>query len=101
MLFQEVGQPLATLLCLEGLARVLGARGRPAVAAHLLAAAAAQRRVLGAPLAPAEQDELDREAAALRGRLGDAAFDAAWAAGQAMTLQQAVASALEENADIA
>ena len=36
----------------------------------------------------------DRALAACRAALGDAAFDAAWAAGQALMLEQAVAEAL-------
>jgi hypothetical protein len=38
----------------------------------------------------------DRVLAACRAALGDAAFGAAWAAGQALTLEQAVAEALGE-----
>jgi hypothetical protein len=34
--------------------------------------------------------------AAVRARLGDRAFEAAWATGQAMTLEQAVAEALRD-----
>ena len=36
----------------------------------------------------------DRALAACRAALGDAAFEAAWAAGQALTLEQAIAEAL-------
>jgi hypothetical protein len=38
----------------------------------------------------------DADAAAACAQLGEAAFTAAWAEGQAMTLEQAVASALEQ-----
>ena len=38
----------------------------------------------------------DDTVAAARSGLGDGAFDAAWAEGQAMTLKQAVAYALDE-----
>jgi Rhodopirellula transposase DDE domain len=46
-----------------------------------------------------DQDALAQAAEALRAQLGDAAFDAAWAAGQAMSLEQAVAEALEDAPD--
>ncbi len=43
------------------------------------------------------QDQFRASLAACRAALGDAAFDAAWAAGQALTLEQAVAEALDIN----
>jgi hypothetical protein len=47
------------------------------------------------PLPAGEGPTLAQAAEALRGELGDTAFDAAWAVGQAMSLDQAVAHALE------
>jgi len=44
------------------------------------------------PTAPGEDDELSD----LRKSLGDEAFDLAWAEGRAMSLEQAVAYALDE-----
>jgi hypothetical protein len=43
----------------------------------------------------------ERAVAAARRHLGEAAAAAAWAAGQAMTLEQAVTYALEEDTDTA
>jgi DNA-binding NarL/FixJ family response regulator len=43
---------------------------------------------------PPDQSRLDQDAAAGRGALGEAAFEAAWAEGCAMSLDQAVAFAL-------
>ncbi len=40
--------------------------------------------------------ELDRDLAATRAQLDAAAFEAAWAEGQAMTLEEAMAYALED-----
>ena len=45
------------------------------------------------------QAEFERHMAAVRAALGDEAFDAAWAAGRAMSLAQAIADALAEGAD--
>jgi non-specific serine/threonine protein kinase len=83
---------------LGDLAQVAQAQGQPERAVRLWSAAAAQRQALvGHPLA-ADQDlpsqTLEQAAGSLRARLGATAFDAAWAEGQAMTLEQAVAAAL-------
>ena len=80
------------------LAQVTAVQGHPERAARLWGAAAAQGQALvGRPLRTDRGVELDQAASALRAQLGDAAFDAAWAEGQAMTLEQAVAYALEED----
>src|SRR5262249_16644242 len=74
---------------------------RPARAAKLLAVA---NRVIGSnKLAlPAYRRvilaQLERDMGAVRGQLDKEAFEAAWAEGQAMTLEQAVACALSEQA---
>ena len=85
---------------LEGLARVAAARGgstRDAErAARLYGAATALREATGAPLAPVELALYERHVARAREQLDPAAFDAAWAAGRAMTSEQAVAYALAD-----
>lgn len=65
---------------------------------RLLGAAAAARDVVGIPLSPGDYVEYARDVATLRDQLGEEAFDAAWAEGRAMTLEQAIASALKETA---
>jgi hypothetical protein len=82
---------------------VAEAGGHPARAARLWGAAAAQHQaVVGRPLREDEDQPFDTPAQAaesleaLRAQLGAAAFDAAWAEGQAMTLEQAVAYALDD-----
>jgi hypothetical protein len=50
------------------------------------------------PRSPGAQARFDRALEQARGALDDAAQSAAWAAGQAMTLEQAVMEALEERA---
>ena len=81
--------------CLEGLAAVAGEQGQPDRACRLFGAAAALRKTGGWPLEPVYQSEYQRQVAALRDTLGEKAFAAAWAEGQAMTLGQAIAYALE------
>jgi non-specific serine/threonine protein kinase len=81
--------------CLEGLAAVARAEGRPRRAAHLWGAAEALRAARGAPLPPCEQGPYERDVAAARTRLGAAGFAAAWAQGRGTSLEEAVAAALE------
>jgi hypothetical protein len=45
---------------------------------------------------PVARHDYDRDVAVARAQLGETAFAAAWAEGRAMTLEQAVAYALEE-----
>jgi DNA-binding NarL/FixJ family response regulator len=61
---------------------------------RLLGVAAVLREAAGAPRWPADQPGYEGTVAAARTRLGTAAFAAAWAAGRALTLEQAVAEAL-------
>jgi non-specific serine/threonine protein kinase len=86
---------------LRGLAQVAEVQGQPERAARLWGAVAAQHQALRGRSLPTAQDlhadSLEQTAASLRARLGDAAFDAAWAAGQAMSLEEAVADALAED----
>ena len=66
-------------------------------AIRLCAAADCIRLEIGAPLSASRRPIFDNEVAAARESLGDdKAFDRAWQEGRAMTLEQAVAYALEE-----
>jgi hypothetical protein len=51
---------------------------------------------IGALLEPSDQSELERNIAEVRGLLDKTTFQAAWAEGRRMTLEQAVAEALRE-----
>jgi hypothetical protein len=64
-------------------------------AARVFGAAAALRRDTGEVRYPAERAAYEQDVDATRSRLGEAAFAAARAAGQAMTLEQAVADGPE------
>ena len=81
---------------LECLAAVDAAEGEDwARAARLHGAAAAIRRSLDAPLQRAARcRSRDREIAAARAALGEAAFCAAWAEGEAADWREAAAEAL-------
>jgi non-specific serine/threonine protein kinase len=75
------------------LAAVLAAQAQPVRAARVLGAMAALSEAVGAPLAPADETVLADVVATVRGQLSAPAFDRAWTAGRALTLDQAVADA--------
>jgi non-specific serine/threonine protein kinase len=80
---------------LEAFAR-LAAPEDPERAARWWGAAEALRESLGLPLPPNEREEYDRKRSAARKALGEEPFATAWAEGRAMTPEQAVADALQE-----
>jgi hypothetical protein len=66
-------------------------------AVRLFAAAEASRASIGTPLDFLDLDEYETCLQAVRSALGEEAFAAAWAEGRALTLEQAVARALEDS----
>ena len=94
-LCQELGDKLIGGECLEGLACAAAARGEAERSARLFGAA----RALGYEQPPAEHALREPYLAVARSRLEEAAWEAAWAEGQAMTFEEAVSYALEEEAD--
>jgi tetratricopeptide (TPR) repeat protein len=78
----------------EELAALAAETGRAERAARLLGAAEALREAHGTPLAPADWLAVDSATAPARETLGDEAFEAARAAGRALTLDEAVSEAL-------
>jgi hypothetical protein len=79
---------------LQGLAIVATGQRQPERAARLVGASARLRDNASVPVSPVEQAELDTAFATARQEFVEAEFAAAWAEGQAMTLEQAVAYAL-------
>lgn len=75
--------------CLEGLAEGAVAQRHLGQAAQLLGAAEALRATIGAPLSPREQARVAQHVSMVRAGLGDAAFGAAWVAGQTTELAHA------------
>jgi predicted ATPase/class 3 adenylate cyclase len=80
--------------CLAGFAQIAGARGQLERAVRLSGAASALFDVIGVTPAYTERANLDRVVAVWRAQIGEDAFTAAWAAGQALTQEQAIAEAL-------
>jgi hypothetical protein len=96
-LHAEVGNKIGIAICLAGLAGIALESQRPERAAHLLGAVDGLCEAIGAPLLPAEQAHYERDQAVARDRLGQAAFGAAWVAGRALPLEQAVTYAVEDS----
>jgi tetratricopeptide (TPR) repeat protein len=94
-LFRDEGDRGAISFCLSGLAGVAVVDGEPKRAAQLYGAAESLRQSIGARQAPASRATRERLTAAAREQLGEAAFVAAWAEGQEMTVDQAIALALD------
>jgi non-specific serine/threonine protein kinase len=94
-LFWKVEERIFTIRCIEELAWVTCAKGHYPRAVRLFGSAEAGREALGASMSPAGNAEHDRCLAAARAQLGEAAFAAARAEGRVLTLEQAVAYALE------
>ena len=90
----EMGDKPLIAYALEESAKLAHTEQTSERAALLFGAAGALSEAIGAPLSPADREEIDRALAELRATLGEDAFDSAWAAGQAMTWEQATEYAL-------
>jgi non-specific serine/threonine protein kinase len=93
---RELGTRLEIVVGLEGLAAVAVAQGQPQRAARLIGAAEALRASSSAPLPPEDRTKYDRSVAAVRTTLGEEAFAVAWTEGRALSLEDAVACAMED-----
>jgi len=97
--FRDMGHRDLTVDMIEGLGRVARHRGEAERAVRLCGAARALRDRLeaaGEARPKPSRPWRDEMTADLRARLSQEAFDAAWAEGEAMTLDQAIHYALEE-----
>jgi predicted ATPase/transcriptional regulator with XRE-family HTH domain len=99
-LSQTLGDQAKIAWCLAGLGSVAALDEQPARAARLWGAAERLRQVLGCRTAPAARATYERAMAVARAQLDEATFAAAWAGGRAMSLEQAIADALEEQAGL-
>ena len=82
---------------LWGLASVARSQKRLERAVRLYGAANALLNAIGAPGPPAIRAVIEQSLAAARAELGEEAFAAAWAAGRAMPVDEAVAEALRKD----
>jgi predicted ATPase/DNA-binding CsgD family transcriptional regulator len=88
----DLGDRFSVAQTLERLADVAVRLQQPVWAARLLGSAHTLREALGVPRPPMDVPDYERSAGAARAQLSAQAFASAWAAGQMMTPQQAVAS---------
>jgi predicted ATPase/transcriptional regulator with XRE-family HTH domain len=91
-IFEAVGQPFGTALSLLGLVQSMSPDLPPATAAQLLSAATARsQEVPDSHMDQFDRRILDQLIATTRARLGEAAFEREWDAGQALSLEQVTA----------
>ncbi len=91
-LLREVNDSWPIVTNLQGIGVTVAAQGRLVEAARLWSAAEALCATLGLPLPPGERAFVSRALPAVRAQLGEEAFTTAWAEGQAMTPEQALAA---------
>ena len=94
-----VGQPAILAGCLEILAGAEAGEQNGERAARLLGAAAALREMFGYPVEPLDRRFYDQSVSATREQLTPGQFGAAWAEGQALSLEQLLADVLGEETD--
>ncbi len=91
---QELGERHLASRILDRIAILLVTAGLPRPAAHLLCAAATNRREIGDTLFPIEKESVAETIATTRAALGEEAFQAAWEAGASLSPDRAAAEAL-------
>jgi predicted ATPase/transcriptional regulator with XRE-family HTH domain len=100
-LCKAVGAQNGIAWCMAGLGSVAALDEEPERAARLWGAAERLRLAIGCRPAPAARTTYERAQAVARALLDDATFAAAWAAGRALTVEQAIAEALDDAAEAA
>jgi predicted ATPase/class 3 adenylate cyclase len=91
-----IDRTIGVAYTLNGFAGLAAAQGDHPRAVRLSGAAARLCELSGMPANRAEEGSMRDRLPAIQAALGDAAYDAAWAEGRALTQEQAVAYALEE-----
>jgi predicted ATPase/transcriptional regulator with XRE-family HTH domain len=99
--FQRMGATADLAAVFAALAAIAAERRQPDRAATLFGAAEALHKMKGRTLPPALHTVYDADIAAVRTQLSEATFRAAWAEGQAMSLEQLIADALQLEAAVA
>jgi hypothetical protein len=95
----RIDRKIGVAFTLSGLAGLAAARGQIARAVRISGAAARLCELSGVPSHRTQQGTIRGTLPGMRAALGAAGYDAAWAEGRAMTMEQAVAHALEEGGD--
>jgi predicted ATPase/class 3 adenylate cyclase len=93
---REVGDPRVIVMGLESFANLAAEAGEGERAARLLGAAAKVRESIGSPPMPIEQAETEAVMAPVRAEMGEEAWEAAFTAGQMLSLEDVVDEAQED-----
>ena len=89
--FHANGNKNGLAFALDKMASLYIITGKPDVAARLIGWSDATRQEIGDPRPRLEQEELDRDIAAIKAKIGAGAYEVAYSAGQHLTLDEAVA----------
>jgi tetratricopeptide (TPR) repeat protein len=89
----------ASAITLAMIAGPISAMGFPKQAARMLSASKGQLNAMGATVQPGDKHEVDRFTTDVRQQLSEVDFNAAWAEGQSMTMQQVIAEVMSEPSD--
>ena len=95
-LFHDIKNKYPLALTLAFLSGPIAAQGNHERAAQLLGASDALLKAMGLGQQPSDQPEIDRYEAVVRQQIGEEAFKSTWEKGQAMSLEQAITFALDE-----
>jgi tetratricopeptide (TPR) repeat protein len=98
-LWQDHDNIVNSVVVLDNIAEIYSRMGTPLHGATLMGTAQAMRERTNIRVPANEQASRDKVMCACRMALGEAAFAAAWAEGRSMTLEQAIAYALEAVGD--
>lgn len=101
VLFHDLKNIYPLALTLAFFAGPVAALGDPERAAQLLGASDGLLKAMGLRQQPSDQPEIDHYEAAVREQLGVESFNAAWVKGQAMSVEQAIVFALEDETELA
>jgi hypothetical protein len=94
--FQKANNIIGLIYAIEGLASMSVNQGQAERAVRLFAWADAMREEIGDHRPPVEQASVERDLAVIHSKLNDSDFAKLSTEGQAMTVEEAVALALEE-----
>lgn len=95
-LLRDGGDNVCLVACIDGLAQIAATQGQALRAVRLLAAAEGIRESMGARLSPIMHEDYRQAVTDAHAALGDHVYAAAWEAGRALTMEQAIAEALTD-----
>jgi predicted ATPase/class 3 adenylate cyclase len=91
----DLGDRLSIAYSLDSIAATASRAGCPEAAARLYGASERLREELGSPIPASERERYEAGLEMTRSAAGDAAYERAWAAGRALSLNEAVSEALD------